>query len=231
MLISARCHPALEPLLPKPVPAKSALPDWLTRMPGSVESKSLGGETIRTLKHCPPFIDALGAGILLPLATDIVVTANDIAWAWDPPIILDAPITRSPIGVHVPEQADGAPVDTAGALFLKFNSFWTIKTPSGVSVLFTHPLNRDDLPFQTLSGLVDTDGFGDGYVHIPARLDPGFEGTIAKGTPIAQLIPVPREVTLDVATMSDAEIAASSTVQETLGAAPGAYRKSYRRRD
>ena len=40
----------------------------------------------------------------------------------------------------------------------------------GWSILFTHPLNRDDLPFRTLSGIVDCDRFGAGLVHFPEAL-------------------------------------------------------------
>ena len=58
--LTARCHPALEPILPKPVLAADALPGWLRTMPSEVASDTLGGAPIRTLKHCPPLIDALG---------------------------------------------------------------------------------------------------------------------------------------------------------------------------
>ena len=102
--------------------------------------------------------------------------------------------------------------------------------PEGWSVLFTHPLNRDDLPFRTLSGIVDCDRFGDGLVHFPAVwTDAEYEGTLPADTPVAQAIPFQRnKLSLDLDVMSEVEQAATRAVQEALQAEPGVYRKSYR---
>lgn len=228
MKITARCHPALEPLLLPPVPADRALPDWLSTMPSVVESQSLGMESVRTLKHCPPLIDAMRLGILILNPVDLQVTEDELHWDWDPPILADAQISRAPVGVHVPEQADGTPLAT-DRLILKFVNFWTLSTEAGWSLLVQHPAGYPDLPFQTLSGVVDGDRFCDGYVHFPALLDPGFEGVIARGTPVAQVVPVRKETALDVGPMTDAEIAENRAVQEALASEPGVYRKRYRR--
>ena len=160
MKITARCHPALEPLLPKPVPASQALPDWLKDMPGDVEAESLGGAPIRTLKHCPPMIDAMRLGILILNPVDLQVKDGEVSWDWDPPVMSDSAITRAPIGVHVPEQTKGSPLET-DHLILKFINFWTLATEPGWSLLFHHPVGYPDLPFQTLSGVVDTDLFAE----------------------------------------------------------------------
>lgn len=231
MQIIARCHPALEPILPKPQPAGRMLPDWLREMPAQVAADSLGGAPIRTLKHCPPFLDAMGLGLMIPLVTDLHIAGGQISWDWDPPVITDAPITRAPLGAHVPEQAQGAPLPLApGALVIKFTNFWTLQAPEGWDLLFTHPLNRADLPFVTLSGLVSADRFALGYVHFPALWTaPEFEGTLPAGTPVAQVIAVPRgQPGLELATMSPDEIAESRGIQEALQATPGHYRKNFR---
>lgn len=228
--ILARCHPALESLLPRPVPAGRALPDWLRAMPSEVAAPSLGGEMVRTLKHCPPFIDALSLGIMIPLATDIHVADGQLSWDWDPPVIADAPITRAPLGLHVPEQATGAPFRLDGQVAVKFTNYWTLEVPEGWQILVMHPLNRVDLPFQTLSGVVSAARFGLGYVHFPALwTDPGFTGTLPRGTPVAQVIALPLvPATLEVRAMDGDEIAASRAIQEALQIAPGAYRKDFR---
>ena len=83
MKIVARCHPALEPLLPRPVPAARALPDWLRAMPAEALSDLLGGESVRTVKHCPPFIDALALGLMIPLATGLHPMKNHVHNAYD----------------------------------------------------------------------------------------------------------------------------------------------------
>ncbi|KEO56380.1 hypothetical protein [Thioclava pacifica] len=232
MSLIARCHPALKGLIPEPVPAEKALPDWLRAMPTEVLAESLGGERLRTLKQCPPLIDALGLGVMIPLPCDIEVKEGAFHWDWDFPTITDAPLTRAPLGAHLPEQATGTPLPLApGTLAIKFTNYWTLEAPEGWQLLITHPMNRADLPFLTLSGLVSADHFGLGYVHFPALwTDPGFEGVLPKGTPVAQVIPVPRErPALKIAEMTEAEIAESRAIQEALQSEPGVYRKQFRK--
>ena len=97
-------------------------------------------------------------------------------------------------------------------------------------MLFTHPLNREDLPFRTLSGMVDCDRWRDGLVHFPALwIDPNFEGVLPAGTPVAQAIPIRRE-TLDlVIEEMDAErVDAYRDIEQALADDPGVYRKQYR---
>lgn len=227
-MIRARCHPALAPILPKPAPA--TLPDWLKTMPSEVPAPSLGGEAVRTFKHCPPILDALSTGLLIPLACDVTVKDSALHWEWEPPILEDAQITRAPLGLHVPEQATGAPFTLAVNAVVKFMNFWTLSVPDGFCLLFTHPLNREDLPFRSLSGIVDCDRFGDGYVHFPALwTDPGFEGTLPMGTPVAQVFAIPRDgQTVDIGVMSDDEIARNRAVQTDLAEQRGVYRKRFR---
>ncbi|MDO6800076.1 hypothetical protein [Shimia thalassica] len=229
-MITARCHPKLAPLLPRPTVAGDALPEWLRQMPSEVTAETLRGVAVRTLKHCPPIIDALSGGVLIPLATDVHVCDGEMAWDWDPPVLDDALITRSPVGVHVPEQASGAPFTLQTNAVVKFMNFWTLEAPKGMSLLFTHPLNREELPFRTLSGIVDCDLFRDGYVHFPALWTaPDFQGTLAKGTPVAQVFAIPRaEQSLTVAEMDADAIARNREVQSALGAERGVYRKRFR---
>ena len=53
MKITFRCDPTLIDVLPRPVLAKSALPDWLRRMAPRVPS-AVHLRPVRTLKQCPP---------------------------------------------------------------------------------------------------------------------------------------------------------------------------------
>lgn len=228
MKITARCHPALESLLLPPVPAAQVLPEWLSTMPSEVDAASLGSQSIRTLKHCPPLIDAMRLGVVILNPVDLTVKNNELHWGWDPPILTDAQISRAPVGVHVPEQADGTPLRT-DQLVLKFINYWTLTAEPGWSLLFHHPTGYPDLPFQTLSGVVDSDLFADGYVHFPALLDPGFVGVIPRGMPVAQVVPVRKETLLEVDTMTAAQVARNRVTQEALAAEPGIYRKKYRR--
>lgn len=231
MKIELRCLPGYARHLPRPVPAATSLPDWLRAMPAETVSQVLGGASVRTLKQCLPFIDALRAGLLFPLATDLVVRDGDLSWNWDLPRHPVGRQTRSPVGVHVPEQARGAPLgDAPGQLVVKFTNFWTVSLPQGWSMLFVHPLNRLDLPFRTLAGVVDCDGWRDGFVHFPAVwTDPDFTGTLPAGTPVAQGIPFPRNVLeLDIAEMDEAGLTRHAALQDALQAEPGLYRRDYR---
>ena len=227
-----QCHPLLRPLLPEPTPAAKALPQWLREMPGEARTETLGGASVRTLKHCPPLIDAFSLGLLIPLAADLTVKDGEISWDWDPPAIPDQLTSRAPIGVHAPEQAIGAPLPVGDRFVIKFMNFWTIEAPAGWSVLFVHPLNREDLPFRTLGGLVECDSFADGFVHFPALwTDPSFEGVLPAGTPVAQAIPIPRldpDVELDVFAAEKA--ARVRETQAALQEEPGYYRKLRKRR-
>jgi hypothetical protein len=231
MHLTFRCLPGFEDILPKPMPARSGLPEWLKRMPSVVKSDTLGGIDVRTLKHCPPLIDALSTGVLLPLAADVTVAAGEFSWDWQAPRVGGLRHTRSPIGLHVPEQASGVPLPTPpGQFVVKFTNFWTIEADPGWSVLFVHPLNREDLPFRTLAGLVDCDRFGNGFVHFPALwIDPEFSGVLAKGTPVAQAIPVRREA-IEIASevMDAAHLEAYREIEDGLSEDPGLYRKAFR---
>ena len=229
-MITAKCHPALRDLLPEPKPAAKMLPEWLREMPSQVAAPSLNGDMVRTLKHCPPVLDAFGLGVMVPLAADILVEDGQMSWDWNMPVLPDTLIPRAPLGLHVPEQTTGAPFKMDTGAVVKFMNFWTFQIPDGYSLLCVHPLNRDDLPFRTLAGVVDCDRFTDGYVHFPALWhDENFTGVLPKGTPIAQLIAVPRAAQgLALDCMSDQDIAANRALQERLGEDRGTYRKTFR---
>jgi len=226
-----RCLPGYEAFLPKPVLASTGLPDWIREMPAEAAAVLLSGGPVRTVKQCPPFLDAMRGGILFPLAADLTFRDGEFSWDWDLPRHDQARPTRAPIGVHLPEQATGMPgIYEPDEFIVKFTNFWTIALPKGWSMLFTHPVNRYDLPFCTMSGMVDCDGWTDGSVHFPAIwTDPDFDGVLPAGTPVAQGYPVPREaLDLETGEMSAAELDAHLVVQDGLQEEPGLYRKRYR---
>jgi len=198
-------------------------------MPAEAQSDRMNA-AVRTLKHCLPMIDSFAVGIMFPLAADVEVTDHGLVWDWQPPLMPDDMVGRSPIGAHVADQASGAPLHNTAGHVVKFMNFWTLETPPGTSTLFTHPLNRDDLPFRTLSGVVDTDSFGAGYVHFPATWHaPDFRGMLKAGTPVAQAIVFERKgYTLDIAPQTAAERQTTRDVQEHLSREKGVYRKTFR---
>jgi hypothetical protein len=231
MNITFRCDPALIDLLPRPVPAKAALPAWLRAMTPRADS-AVHGRSIRTLKQCPPFVDAMGHGFMILLPCDVHVHGGEFGWDWPlPPLGINGH-PRAPLSFHVPEQIAGSPLARGSQLAIKFNSFWTIELEPGWSLLAMHPVNRDELPFRLVTGLVDADRFFDVGINFPAVwTDPGFDGVLPRGTPIAQCCAVPREApTLVYEPMSAAQTAGYDALAEKIMAGPGVYRKDYRRK-
>ena len=87
--------------------------------------------------------------------------------------------------------------DSDDQFLIKFHNLWTVQAPPGYSLLFTHPVNRSDLPFTTLTGLVDCDRYHDNWINFPAHWhDADFSGVLPRGTPVAQCYPVKRQTWL-----------------------------------
>jgi hypothetical protein len=193
LTLTFRCARELEGLAPPPIPAQRGLPAWLKTMPPSAYSDFLGAE-FDTVKRCPPFVDAMGCGFLIPLMCDVRVENGEFSWDNELPVVSSVPSQRSPIGFHDCSQVAGSPLFEAERSLIKFHNLWTIEAPEGYSLLFMHPISHFDLPFRTLTGLVESDRYQDAWVHFPALwCDENFSGVLPRGTPIAQCIPVRRE--------------------------------------
>ena len=229
MNITFRCDPKLIDLLLPPVPAKTLLPAWLRQMAPRAAS-SVHQRSIRTVKQCPPFVDAMTHGFMLLLPCDVTVRAGEFSWDWPLPALTLAGHPRAPLSFHVPEQIAGSPLARGHQSAIKFNSFWTIELEPGWSLLAMHPVNRDDLPFRLVTGLVDADRFFDVGINFPAVwTDPEFDGVLARGTPIAQCCAVPREApTLVCEPMTAAHVAGYDALAEKIMSGPGVYRRGYR---
>ena len=84
MKLKFRCPPEYEGLIPQPVPAVLGLPDWYKAMPQNSFSPIARQDTF-TLKKCPPFIDAMTYGFLIPLTVDLKVQDGEFSWDFDVP--------------------------------------------------------------------------------------------------------------------------------------------------
>jgi hypothetical protein len=164
--------------IPHPYPAAKAVPAWLKNMPTDIGD---GG----TLKRCPPFLEAVTAGYVIPAASDIVLTLSAQG-------VLSVDGDASRLSAHHPVQYDGAPFTHAAVI--KFRNPWVIVTPPGYVCLITAPINRFELPCMPLTGIVETDSYYK-EVNVPAicMMRPGQTATIARGTPLVQVIPFRRE--------------------------------------
>jgi hypothetical protein len=227
--ITFRCPQELEGRLPPPVPAAAGLPDWVRAMPAQAFSATAGADE-DTVKRCPPFLDAMTAGFLIPLFCDVRVKDGAFSWDADLPAGGSVAYARSPLGFHDPAQVAGTPLHDADQFVVKFHNLWTIETPPGYALLITHPANRFDLPFRTLTGLVDCDRYHDVWIHFPAHWeDAAFEGVLPRGTPVAQCIPVKREAwSLRTEAFADADARAAHALMGEIGRDRGVYRKRFR---
>lgn len=192
-----------------PKRGSAVVSDWFRDAPryqgGETELQATETYHNLTVKHCMPFLDSMTNGYFLTTWTDIYVRREN-----GQPIIsydnLDI-VNQFGYGLiqyqenfpsHIPQMSGHDPFSYAWSVY------WRIKTPPGTSCLFTHPMNRPDLPFFTLSGITDTDGWNGSDV-LNFALKENFEGVIPKGTPYVQIIPFYRnDWTYEVSSFPDA---------------------------
>ncbi len=225
--LTFRCPKELDGLLPVPIPAALGLPDWLKAMPQQAFS-AIVSRADDTVKRCPPFVDAMTGGFLIPLIGDVNVENGE--FTWDSPCGSTINFERAPIGFHDPSQVTGTPLFNPDHFPIKFHKLWTIEAPTGYALLFTHPVNRFDLPFTTLTGMVDSDRYRDAWIHFPARWhDVNFSGVLPKGTPVAQCFPINRETwAVRTAAFTEEETQRTHDLIHAIGRERGAYRRQFR---
>lgn len=161
-----------------PIPAAKAIPKWYKNVPGVVDG-------VMSVKKCIPVLDALTAGYVIPLPADVYWDSNSKTFLSQALMSMERDHHQSQVtNVDSGDLYDPEPH--------KWINQWYVKVPKGYSVLFTHPLNREDLPFRSFSGLVDCDKHPV-PVNFPFLLKKGFDGLIPAGTPMIQLILVKRE--------------------------------------
>ena len=176
-----------ESAIDPPIPASKTLPDWWLKMPSSTDqSCPMREKRNETIKSCMPVLDALSAGYTQRLWTDIYIKDDGKSYRYA--IAPEPMIMRQYSHDHrfpVPED------------YYNIECAWQMpyipQTPPGSSCLITHPVNRIDLPFFTMSGIIDTDA--DLFVRwgqLPFYIRKGFTGLIPCGTPLYQIIPFER---------------------------------------
>ena len=174
----------------RPFPAIKKLPEWWRQIPPySTPDNKLRldpGPTV-TVKKCSPTLDALGAGYIVPLWADLLVSQNNgipyVQWSTTEPVLDYWP--GSQVSTYeIPEEFSPS--------VFKYLHGWIIKTPPGWSSFITHPIGYQNLPFRAISGVVDTDTL-ETNINTPILIKKEFEGIIEKGTPIFQIIPFKRE--------------------------------------
>jgi hypothetical protein len=185
-VIEFLCRSEDEGLIAEPVPAGNVLPAWFRRLPGVDESQVTATNNGLTVKRCLPFLDAMAAGWIIPLAAAVRLEIGEggrtvtAGWEFD----------RELVSNHASFQIGGSPYEAHPPM--KFHNYWTIRTPKGWSCLFLPPINRPNGVIEVLSGLVDTDSYRS-PVNFPfVAIAPDGVHSLKKGTPLVQVIPFRR---------------------------------------
>lgn len=182
-----------------PQPMRDHRPDWLSAMPRRIDGEKRFrftgfSSTNLTVRGCLPMMDAFDAGYALTLPCDVLFErTEDGGFTYQHRPLRDG--LHAPIGVRDAETSQMSPwaQEHIGyePLVLNFTPWWSVRLPKGWSALFIHPLNRTDLPFYMLGGILDADSWGQAGNH-PFLLKNGWEGVMKKGTPMVQVIPFKR---------------------------------------
>jgi hypothetical protein len=209
----------------EPKPASEFIPEWYKKIPVIKKENvkmSNGSVSGLNLKACMPFIDALTTGYIQKTWTDIQISEVDgevqYNFALGPEII----VLREQVNISL------SPVYYP--LEFVWRSLWRARVPKGYSLLITHPLNRLDLPFTTMTGVIDADEFYHTPIgNIPFFVHNSFTGVIPVGTPMFQIIPIKRDVWESVAESFD-EIATEKRNREMRQHLWGAYKNKFRQK-
>lgn len=157
-------------------------------MPAQVDIEE--GGSLNTAKVCMPFVDAMSCGYVIPLRATVRFFMREAGkLEYDHP---EWEAHGKAVSYQPAPGYRGAPFEQM--LVVKFINHWIVKTPPGVSTLFVPLLNQYTMPFQVLSGLVDTDTY---YrpVFFPAvcLMQPGASFILERGSPLVQAIPIRRD--------------------------------------
>lgn len=190
-----------------PMPGSSLIPDWfrkgesfLSRETNKVASKDDPFKTAG-MKGCMPFFDSLTSGYLLLTWADVEITKNDddgglVEFKYLEPDIYGKPTeTNNDYRMIIERTGDlGHTIPRpVGHSYnhMAWSSQWGMSLPKGWSLLITHPMNRFDLPFTTMSAIMESDRFSPNG-NIPFFIQKGWTGIVPKGTPFAQIVPIKR---------------------------------------
>mgnify|MGYP007089738345 CR=1 FL=1 len=181
----------------KSVPSlvSKSLPAWYRKSDRFFKNPQTGdflvgedGGKFPTYKACPALLDVMTSGYTLNTPCDVEIFINDNGLP-DCKIMdrlyFDFCTTRPPMNdFQVPYGYN--------EYHFAWNPDWGVKLPKGYSAMFLSPINRFELPFHTVGGIIDNDEV-DLMGQIPFFIQKDFVGIIPAGTPYIQIFPFKRE--------------------------------------
>jgi hypothetical protein len=175
-------------------PASQFIPEWYRLSSSTMNGFSTRllpehpSVTTSTYKRCTPLLDAMTTGYMAYLTADIEVTKKSDGMPY-----INWRTSRTIISEHSADQWEGFQSPEGYHKFVyKWHNQHRLSVPPGYSLMFTSPINRFDLPFLNVTGVVDSDDYTN-PIHFPFFISESFTGIIEKGTPICQIFPIKRE--------------------------------------
>lgn len=176
-----------------PKPILKTIPDWYRKADRFYKNPLTGeyyyqnDEKVLTWKGCPAVFDTMISGYTLITPCDILFYEENgiVKSKVDDKRYQDFCTDRPPMPQFL------VPLNYHTHHFAWFPD-WATELPEGYSALYMQPLNRFELPFYTISGIIDNDKVNlPGY--IPFLLAKGFTGVLPAGTAYMQVFPFKRE--------------------------------------
>ena len=196
-------HPIVPSAEIKPSWLKQAAAAWKSEMRmASPQAPHAGGSVIR----CPGLIDFFKRGYVIPSPFDFTITTfkdNDNGFAWDCSLgnqIGGGAMQEPPISGH-PEQQLAAFMpwrsDTLKSV-IKVQTFWRYKATDDIVFLLMPYPYADHTHFTSVHGIFDPQQTSS--INIQLLWHHTGENTtlVRAGTPLAQMIPMPREFAIDL---------------------------------
>ena len=179
-----------------PEPAKKHIPEWYKKMQKEMIKTYTdpinGIQSGMSIKGCPPVLDYLRTGYIIPTYTDITVVESGLSPEQGPKHQIHTSLVDwKTIDHHAPDQTKGSTLGDKNVY--KLISPWHIETPVGYSCLFLKPQFSDTKGIDIIPAIVDTDVYHN--INFPFTLNITEEGEhfIPKGTPVVHVIPFKRE--------------------------------------
>jgi hypothetical protein len=176
-----------------PEPSSKFIPKWYSDADKYVKDPNTGehvtnydGGKMPSFKACPAMLDIYTTGYMLKTPCDLFFyEKNGIVEVKTPNGYEDFCASRPPMPDFISPE---------GYHLKHFHWYaqWAPELPEGYSAIYLNPINRFDIPFITVAGIIDNDKVTTPGL-IPFFLRKGFTGVVPKGTPYIQIIPFKRE--------------------------------------